>query len=73
VIAQILKHEKDAELRKIAAHSLAQSNSDVAVEALFYAAEQDDNVEVRKSAVMALGEIGTPKAQEALVKILEKK
>ena len=73
IIAEILKEEKDGELRQLAARSLANSKSDEAVDALLYVVENDKSLEVRKSAVISLGEIGTPRAQQALVKILEKK
>jgi len=36
-------------------------------------AKKDKDIKVRTEAVSALGEIGTPKAQAALMEILEKK
>jgi len=52
--------------------TLGQTKSDEAVPALLEAARDKDR-RTATAAVMALGQIGTPKAKAALLEIIEKK
>ncbi len=52
---------------------MGNAGSDEAVPILVEVIKKDPSIKVRKDAVTALGHIGTPRAQEALVKILENK
>jgi len=53
--------------------TLGGSESDEAVSILVDTAKTDPEVEVRTAAVSALGEIGTPKARQALLELLKGK
>ncbi len=72
VLVQVLKSETDADLRRIVIMALGQTKSDEAVPVLLEAARDKDS-RLATAAVMALGEIGTPKAKAALMEIIEKK
>ena len=69
----ILKTEQDPDIKRTIIHALGDTESDDAVPILEDIALNDKNVRLRADAVSALGEIGTPKAREALMKVLEKK
>jgi HEAT repeat protein len=73
VLSQVVREEKDPELRKQAIFALGQTKSDEAVPVLLEVAKKDKDVKMATAAVMALGEIGTPKAKAALMEILERK
>jgi len=73
VLGEMLKIEKEPDLRRSLVYSLGETGSDDAVSILLDVALNDSNNRVRAAAVSALGEIGTPKAREALMKVLEKK
>ena len=69
----MLKTEKEPDVRRMLVYSLGETESDEAVPILLDVALNDTNNRIRAAAVSALGEIGTPKAREALLKVLEKK
>lgn len=69
----ILKTEQDPDIKRTIIHALADTESDDAVPILAEIAMNEKNVRLRADAVSALGEIGTPEAREALMKVLEKK
>jgi HEAT repeat protein len=73
MFAAILKTEENPDIKRTIIHALGDTESDVAVPILEDIALNDKNVKLRADAVSALGEIGTPKAREALMKVLEKK
>jgi HEAT repeat protein len=73
MFAQILKTEKDPDIKRTIIYTLGDTESDDAVPILEDIALNDKDVRLRADAVSALGEIGTPKAREALMKVLEKK
>lgn len=70
-LTEILKTEKDLDMRISAVYVLGDSGSDAAVPVLLETAKGDSSVKVRTAAVNALGNIGSPKAKEALKQILE--
>jgi HEAT repeat protein len=72
-LSQLLKEEKDPEMRSDIVDALGETKSDEAVPILLDIAKTDAEIRVRTAAVAALGEIGTPKAREALMEILKKK
>ena len=72
VLIEVLKTETDPELKQQAIMGLGESKSDEAVPVLLGITKGQD-VKLARVAVMALGEIGTPKAKAALVEILEKR
>jgi HEAT repeat protein len=53
--------------------ALGDTENDAAVPVLLKAAKNDKSLKVRASAVEALGNIGTPKAREALMELLKEK
>ena len=70
-LTDILKTEKDPETRKVAVYALEDSDmKDEAVTTLIHVIKNDKNIEVRKAAIRVLGEIGTPKAREALMEVI---
>jgi HEAT repeat protein len=71
-LVQVLKTEADPELKQHVIFSLGQTKSDEAVPVLLEIAKGKDG-KLARAAVMALGEIGTPKAKAALLDVLEKK
>jgi HEAT repeat protein len=73
VLGEMLKTEKEPDVRRMLIYSLGETGSDDAVPILLEVALNDSNNRIRATAVSALGEIGTPKAREALMKVLEKK
>jgi HEAT repeat protein len=72
VLVQILKSETDSDLKRMVIMTLGQTKSDEAVPVLLEAARDKDS-RTATAAVMALGQIGTPKARAALMEIIEKK
>jgi HEAT repeat protein len=72
-LSKIIKEEKDSELKVAAIYVLGNLRSDEAVSVLLDIAMNDSNKKARTSAVSALSNIGTPKAQDALVQILSGK
>jgi hypothetical protein len=72
VLAQILKSETDSDVKRMVVMTLGQTQSDEAVPYLLEAARDKDGP-TATAAVMALGQIGTPKAKAALREIVEKK
>jgi HEAT repeat protein len=70
-LIQILKTEKDPELRRVAIRTLGETENDEVIPVLLEAAQKDEDSRNRKEAVLALGEIGTAKAKEALQKIID--
>jgi HEAT repeat protein len=71
-LGKVLEEEKDEELRIVVLHSIASAGEDQAVPILFNVAMNDPSIRIRSTAVQMLGEIGTPAAKDALMKILEK-
>ena len=65
-----LKTETNADLRQAAVWALAEHETDEAVKILLWVVKNDKSVKVRTTAVHALGEIGTPAAQQALLDVL---
>jgi HEAT repeat protein len=72
-LAEILNQEKDVDQRRMVIRMLGDSESDEAVPILEKVALEDENRRIRTEAVAALGEIGTIRAREALIRVLEKK
>jgi HEAT repeat protein len=72
-LGQILKEEKDPELRRMIVRVLGETESDDAVPILLNVALEDNNYKVRAEAVSALADIDSPKSRAALVEILKKK
>jgi HEAT repeat protein len=72
-LAAMLKVEKEARLRLAAVRALEDTEHDSAVPVLFEVAKTDPDPTVRKAAVRALGEIGSPAARDALVRLLDSK
>lgn len=72
-LVNIAANLDDANERRYVVNALGRTNSDVVVPTLLNLAINDPHVKVRTEAVSALARIGTPEAQEALVKILEGK
>jgi len=72
-LSKIIKEEKESELKVAAIYVLGNLRSDEAVSVLLDIAMNDSNKKARTSAVSALSNIGTPKAQDALVQILSGK
>lgn len=70
VVADMLNTESDLDTRRMAVRVLGGSESDEAVPVLLKIAKDDSNLATRKEAVRALGRIGTPKAQDAIVQLL---
>ena len=70
-LTEVLKTEKDNDLRVSTVNMLGDTQSDAAVPILLDTAKNDSSLKVRTSAVNALGSIGTPKAKEALKQILQ--
>ena len=72
VLTQIWKEETDPEMKRMLVMTLGQTKSDEAVPTLLEAARDKDR-RTATAAVMALGQIGTPKAKAALLEIIEKR
>jgi HEAT repeat protein len=70
-LSKILKEEKEEEYRVVALYALGEVG-DAAVPILLHTATNDPSTRIRTAAVQMLGEIGTPAAKDALMKILEK-
>jgi HEAT repeat protein len=73
VLGEMLKTEKEPDVKRMLVYSLGETESDEAVPILLDLAMNDKDNRVRAAAVSALGEIGSPKARDALLKVLEKK
>ena len=72
VVRYILQHESSAEVRKQAIWSLGRTASPELIRLLTDVAERDPHVEVRVAAVQVLARIKDSRAQEALIRIIEK-
>ena len=70
-LSKILKEEKEEEFRVVALYALGEVG-DAAVPILLHTATNDPSTRIRTTAVQMLGNIGTPAAKDALMKILEK-
>ncbi len=62
--------DPDLEIRVLAAEYLGVMEAEVAVPRLIQLASRGDEIRLRGAAIAALGEIGSPKATSALLKIL---
>ncbi len=72
ILGQILDLEKDPEMRRLIVRTLGETESDEAVPFLLKVGLEDKDKKVRMEVISALEEIGTSKAREALMKIIEK-
>lgn len=64
---------KSPGVKKAAVYVVEDIEDEAAVPILLDIAMNDKDVRLRADAISALGEIGTPKAREALMKVIEKK
>jgi HEAT repeat protein len=71
-LTEMLKAEKDPEMRRMIVRVLGETGSDDAVPVLEKSALEDLDKKVRLEAVDALEEIDTPRAREALMRIIKK-
>ena len=70
MLSQFLEGETEARLRLQAARELGDTKQNSAVPILLELARGDSNSEVRKMAVRAIGNLGTPEARQALAELL---
>src|SRR4030042_4850994 len=70
VLARIWKEETDPDMKRMLVMILGQTKSDEAVPILLEAA-RDKDTRTATAAVMALGQIGTPKAEAARREIID--
>jgi HEAT repeat protein len=66
----VLRGDGSVELRKTALYSLGNRGDEASVPVLLEIAQKDPNLQLRKAAVAALSQIDSPKAAEALKKIM---
>lgn len=71
LLTGLLKDETDTDMQHMIIISLGETKSDEAVDVLLGLAKGKDR-KLASAAVMALGEIGTPKAKAALLEIINK-
>jgi HEAT repeat protein len=71
-LPSVLQEEQHPDLRRTAIYALGNIGDDRVVPLLQEVAEREgESTRVRTAAVQVLGNIGTPKAQEALLRILQ--
>ena len=70
-LSMIVEKEKDPDMRRLATIGLGLSGMDSAVSILAGLASNDADHDVRSQAVAGLRKIGSPKAKEALLKIVQ--
>ena len=71
LLARSLKASRIPHIRLVAIQALGEADSDEAVELLLEVAQTEASMDERTTAITALGRIGTPAAQDALLQVLQ--